>query len=100
MPFDATLRDRPFYGRLIENAVGATLLNADESVFYWSDRDKEVDFIVQRGNDILAIEVTAGGGHPVPGLRTFQNRYPEARPVRIGGERADLSIEEFFTRGI
>ena len=33
VPFEATLKDREFYGRLVENAVGAALLNAGESVF-------------------------------------------------------------------
>lgn len=95
-----TRQDRAFYGRLVENAVGAALLNDGESVFYWSDRDKEVDFIVQRGTDILAVEVTIGNGHPVPGLRTFQSRYPEAKSVRIGGAQADISLEQFFESGI
>ncbi|MCX5797013.1 MAG: ATP-binding protein [Elusimicrobia bacterium] len=100
VPFEETLKDRAFYGHLVENAVGAALLNAGERVFYWSDRDNEVDFVVQRGQTVLAIEVTAGEGHPVPGLRTFQRRYPEARAVRIGGAQADLSVAEFFERGI
>ncbi len=58
VPFEETVRDRPFYGRLVENAVGAAFLNAGDSVFYWSERkEKEVDFIVQRGKDLLAVEV-------------------------------------------
>lgn len=100
VPFEETKRDRPFYGRLVENAVGAALLNDGDSVYYWSDRDKEVDFVVQRGKDILAIEVTVGEGHPVPGLKTFQSRYPGAKPILIGGAQADLSIEQFFEDGV
>ncbi len=98
--FEETLRDRTFYGRLVENAVGAAFLNAGEIIFYWSERDKEVDFIVQRGQDLLAVEVTAGEGHPTPGLKTFLNRYPETKPVLIGGVHADLSVEQFLERGL
>lgn len=100
VPFAETLRDRPFYGRLVENAVGAAFVNGGDSVFYWSERDNEVDFIVSRGKELLAVEVTAGGGHPTPGLRIFQNRHPEARPVLIGGDDADLSVEQFLERGL
>lgn len=100
VPFDETLQDRPFYGRLVENAVGAAFINAGDSVFYWSERDKEVDFIVQRGRDLLAVEVTVGDGHPMPGLKTFLNRHPEAKPVLIGGVHADLSVEQFLESGI
>lgn len=96
VPFEETLRDRTFYGRLVENAVGAALINAGETVFYWSERDKEVDFVVQRGTELLAVEVTAGDGHPEPGLKTFLNRHPDARPVRIGGAHADLSVDSFL----
>lgn len=101
VPFAETLQDRPFYGRLVENAVGAAFLNAGESVFYWSERkDKEVDFIVQRGQDLLAVEVTAGAGHATPGLKTFLSRHPQTRPVLIGGTDGDLSVEEFLARGV
>ena len=99
VPFNDTLRDRPFYGRLVENAVGAAFLNAGDNVYYWSERDREVDFIVQRGNELLAVEVTTGGGHPTPGLKTFLRRYPEARPILIGGEHADMSLEKFLENG-
>jgi predicted AAA+ superfamily ATPase len=100
IPMEETLRDRKFFGRLVENAVGAALLNDGESVYYWSDRDKEVDFVVQRGSNVFAIEVTTGDGHPTPGLDTFLRRFPGAKAVRIGGERADLSLEQFFRNGI
>lgn len=98
--FDETLRDRSFYGRLVENTVGAAFINAGDSVFYWSERAKEVDFIVQRSRDLLAVEVTVGDGHPTPGLKTFLNRYPETKSVLIGGAHADLSVEQFLERGI
>ena len=55
--------------RQVENAVGATMINAGETVFY---------------------------GHPTPGLKTFLQRYPEAKPVRVGGDRADFSVEQFL----
>lgn len=100
VPFEETLKDRPFYGRLVENAVGAAFINAGNSIFYWSERDKEVDFIVQRGRELLAVEVTAGDGHPAPGLETFLHRHPQARRVLIGGARADLSVEQFLERGL
>lgn len=100
LSFEETLADRPFYGRLVENAVGAAFLNAGQMIYYWSERDKEVDFVVQRGRDLLAVEVTAGAGHPTPGLKTFMSRYPGAKPVFIGGANSDLSVEQFLERGL
>jgi predicted AAA+ superfamily ATPase len=100
IPFEQALKDRPFYGRLVENAVGAALVNDGEKVFYWSERDKEVDFVIQRSQEIIAVEVKAGQDSHTPGLKTFLNRYAEARPVRIGGSGADLSVEQFLLSGL
>lgn len=99
VPFEETMKDRSFYGRLAENAIGAMLINAGETVFYWSERDKELDFVVQRGTDLLAVEVKMGDRSTALGLKTFQVRYPEAKPVRIGGAHADYSLEQFLQFG-
>jgi hypothetical protein len=48
-------------GRYLENAVGAHLLAAGLEVFYWRDRDLEVDFVVRWHGRAMAIEV---GGAP------------------------------------
>ena len=50
--------------------MGAHLVNAAAcgvcQVFYWRDRNREVDFVVQAGKRIVAIEVK--GGHAGPPL--------------------------------
>ena len=99
IPFEETLKDRPFYGRLVENAIGAAFINSGETVFYWSERDKELDFVVQRGKDLWAVEVKTGYKSKTVGLKTFQHRYPEAKPIRIGGADADFSVEQFLQSG-
>jgi predicted AAA+ superfamily ATPase len=94
------MKDRPYYGRLVENAVGAAFVNDEEKIYYWSERDKEVDFVVQRSQELLAIEVKTGNDSHAPGLKTFLNRYPDARAVRIGGPASDLSVEQFLQSGL
>jgi hypothetical protein len=54
---DDVVRDPALYGRYLENAVGAHLLNGGLEVFYWRDRDLELDFIVRRRGRPVAIEV-------------------------------------------
>ncbi|MBI5630675.1 MAG: DUF4143 domain-containing protein [Elusimicrobia bacterium] len=46
------------YGRWAENAVGAQLLRAGLEVFYWRDRDLELDFIAKKGSRVIAFEVS------------------------------------------
>lgn len=50
-------KDRGLYGRWAENAVGAHLLRSGFEVFYWRERDDEIDFIARRQGVVLAVEV-------------------------------------------
>lgn len=91
--------DKVFYGHLIENAVGAALINSGADVYYWNDRDKEVDFVVHKGRTVLGVEVKSGAGRS-SALNIFRSRYPNARTIQIGGDGADITLEHFFEKGI
>jgi uncharacterized protein len=96
--YEQALADRSHWGRLVESAVGAHLVNtadADTRVHYWRERDMEVDFVVERRGKLAAIEVKTGadsGYHR--GLSEFCRRYPDARRWLVGGE--DLPLGEFL----
>jgi hypothetical protein len=85
-------------GRLVENAVGAILVEAAESagwtITYWRERDLEVDFVVETPTELFAVEVKSGRLDRPVGLSAFCRRYPEAFPVVIGGE--DFPLARFF----
>lgn len=93
------MADRAFRGRLVENAVGAALINAREDVYYWNDRDVEVDFVVRRGEKLVAVEVKSGAGGKRSGLNLFAERYPGTRKILIGID-GDISLEDFFAKGL
>jgi len=86
------------WGRLVENAVGAHLLNARSpamTVHYWRDRDDEVDYVVQEGTRVIALEVKTG--RPAPrGLAAFSARHPRAKTLVVG--TGGLPLEVFFCR--
>ena len=60
LAFSEARRNREFWGRLVESAVGAHLANAAAAgecgLFYWRDRNTEVDFVVRAGKSVTAIE--------------------------------------------
>ena len=96
-------RDPGVWGRLVESAVGAHLVNTgatdDVSVTYWRDRDREVDWVLERGKRVVAIEVTSGARREsLPGLRRFTDRFPGARTLLVGGQ--GIAIEEFISRPV
>jgi predicted AAA+ superfamily ATPase len=92
--------DGAWWGRLVENAVGAHLLNGlrgpDWSVTYWRDGDIEVDYVVSHGTSIWAIEVKSGRPGRLGGLDAFRRRYPGANAWLVG--EGGIPIEEFVSR--
>lgn len=98
--FSESISDTVWWGRLVENAVGAFLCNSLTSVeftiTYWREGDYEVDFVVSRGRDVWAIEVKSGRSGKTAGLTRFRSRYPEAKTLLVGGQ--GIPLEEFFSR--
>lgn len=90
--------DREWYGRLVENAVGAHLLNHLQTlpfaVHYWRDGHDEVDYVVTAGQRIWAIEVKSGRTMRGNGLSAFRSLHPQATPVIVGA--GSVTLEEFF----
>lgn len=88
------------WGRLIENAVGAHLLNHLQgpqwSIAYWRSGDDEVDYVVAEGSRIWAIEVKSGRSRRTQGLGAFRARWPRAKPWIIGA--GGVPLAEFFAR--
>jgi hypothetical protein len=85
--------DTTWYGRVLENAVGAHLLNhlptPEWSVTYWRDGNKEVDFVVTHGHQTWGIEVKSGRPRNRLGMLAFRKAYPDARVLVIGAEGID-----------
>jgi len=95
--------DREFWGRLTESAVGAHLANAAAAgaceLFYWRERDKEVDFIVRAGRSLTAIEVKSSRTHHAhTGLAAFAEAFKPRRKLLIGGD--GIPVEEFLARPV
>jgi predicted AAA+ superfamily ATPase len=88
-----------FRGRLVETAVGAALYNgligSDVELYYWSSRNRELDFVMRRGADLVAIEVKSGRGRrPQPGIAAFCAEYEVRRKLLVGGD--GIPLEDFF----
>ena len=95
--------DGEFWGRLVESAVGAHLANAASEgaceVFYWRDRNREVDFVVRSGRAVTAIEVRSGRArHAAPGMAAFANAFLPARCLLVGGD--GIGVQEFLSKPV
>jgi predicted AAA+ superfamily ATPase len=100
LTLDEAREDPAYWGRLTESAVGAHLANAAAAgechVYYWRDRNREVDFVIEAGKRLLAVEVKSGRRRDaLPGLAAFLQTEKRARPILVGS--GGLSIEEALT---
>ena len=86
------------WGRWVESAVGAYILNyADEQdykVYYWRERDDEVDFIIESSRQCVAIEVKSGRRTSNSGLSVFSKRYNPKLSFVVGS--GGVPVEEFL----
>jgi predicted AAA+ superfamily ATPase len=91
----AEARDDPrHWGRLVETAVGAHLVATRDpraEVLYWRDRGREVDFVVERGRQLTAIEVKSGRRRDgLPGMAAFDKAHGPAKKLLVGGDGTPL----------
>lgn len=92
--------DRNYWGRLVESAVGAHLANASATgafeLFYWRERNLEVDFVVRNKQQVTAFEVKSGSANTaLPGMHAFLSQHKTNRTLLIGG--TGIPINEFLT---
>ena len=97
--FAAIRSDPAAWGRLVESAVGAHLLadatGQDLRLSYWREKNFEVDFVLEKGQRIVALEVKSGRSKDgIPGIEIFLKKHPGARPYLVGGD--GMRLEHFF----
>lgn len=85
--------------RLLESGSGPAAAGGACEVFYWRDRNREVDFVVQAGNMLTAIEVKSGRTRDsLPGMAAFAKAFPSARKLLVGGN--GIPVEEFLSKPV
>lgn len=101
LSLDEARADREFWGRLTESAVGAHLANTmaagECEVFYWRERNREVDFVVKTGRRLAALEVKSGRTREMPaGMYVFAEAFRPKRTLLVGGD--GIATDEFLSR--
>lgn len=97
------------WGRLVEVAVGAYLVNEATrhgvEIYYWRKGNYEVNFVILKGGKTVAIEVKSGKRcMNLSELELFTKVYKTYRVVTVGssgvevGEFLQTPILEWFNR--
>ena len=103
LSFEEACTQGDFRGRLVESAVGAHLANATTTgaceLFYWRERNREVDFVARASRTVTAIEVKSGRRREIPSsMEAFGAAFKHARRLLVGGD--GIAIEEFLLRPV
>jgi len=90
-------QDSAGWGRLTESAIGAHLANRIRGtsirLYYWNERNHEVDFVLAKGAQLAAIEVKSGRRkESLPGLSLFARQFKPVKKWLVGSD--GLAIEE------
>ena len=99
LDLDEALIKPEYWGRLVETAVGNFLANtikgSELELSYWAGRNREVDFVLSRGQDIVAIEVKSGRRKAaLPGTEAFSKEFKVKRNLLVG--KQGIPLEQFF----
>ena len=99
--FDEARVDPAEWGRQVESAVGAHLANRamtdDYELFYWrNERRQECDYVLRKGQALVAIEVKSGSVDKTVGFEKFKEQFADKITAAfIVGPQA-LPLEDYF----
>lgn len=97
--FVSAKNNSTYWGRLSESAVGTHLLNYSKTenynLFYWNENSREVDFVLQKGSKLVALEVKSGVKTKNEGMERFYKNFSPTATYTIGTD--GISFEEFFS---
>lgn len=99
LSFEQALLDRREWGHIFESGIGAYLISQAFAlrfdVFYWRDRNDEVDFILRKKGMVIAIEVKSNAQKNTVGLNKFVETYKPKTAFIVGD--GGISAEEFLS---
>ena len=86
------------WGRWVESAVGAHLLNfsktEDIKLYYWRHVNDEIDFVVVHKEKVIALEIKSGNTQKASGMIAFQKQFKPNKILLIGN--SGLPWQEFI----
>lgn len=97
--FEQAILDRKAWGHIFESGIGAYILSQafvqHFEVFYWRERNDEVDFVLRKKGSVVAIEVKSNAEKNTAGLETFKKMFSPRTALIVGD--GGLDAEEFLS---
>jgi len=97
--FSALRANHKQWGHVVESSVGAYLLNSSLTgkfnVYYWNNGDYEVDYVLEKGDRLVSIEVKSGLDSSNSGIALFDKEFHPHAHFTIGTD--GVPFETFFS---
>ena len=97
--FEEVQADYIHWGRIIESAIGAHLVNKSKEggykVYYWRHRNEEVDYVLKKADKIIGIEVKSGNAGQTKGMSIFKSKYNPYKVFLVG--TSGITWQEFLS---
>ena len=98
LTFEQAITDRKAWGRIFESGIGAYLVSQAFirrfELFYWRERNDEVDFILRKNKSTVAIEIKSNAEKRTDGLERFKERFNPTTSFIVGD--GGISAHDFF----
>lgn len=100
--FEQAILDRKAWGHIFESGIGAYLVSQAFihrfEVFYWRERNDEVDFILRKKGSVIAIEVKSNAEKQTEGLEKFRQLFNPQSSFIVGD--GGIGVEDFFSMDV
>ena len=97
--FDQVILDRKLWGHIFESAIGAYIVSQSFvhrfEVFYWREKQYEVDFVLRKNGVLVAIEIKSNNEKNTKGLDQFKQLFNPKSAFIVGD--GGVSVEDFLT---
>ncbi|MDE5560986.1 MAG: AAA family ATPase [Bacteroidaceae bacterium] len=97
--YEQAILNRKTWGHIFESGIGADIINQAFvhrfEVFYWRERNDEVDYILRKNGSVVAIEIKSNAEKSTTGLETFKKMFNPHIAIIVGD--GGISAEEFLT---
>lgn len=98
LTFEQAITNRKAWGRIFESGIGAYLVSQafirSLEVFYWRERNDEVDFILRKNKSVVAIEIKSNAEKNTNGLKVFKELFNPTASLVVGD--GGISAKDFL----
>ena len=102
LTFEQSLLDRKTWGHIYESGIGTYIVSQAFlhriEVFYWRDRDNEVDYVLRKNGSLVAIEVKSNDTKRAKGLSAFREQFHPKNSFIVG--EGGISDRDFLSMNL